>query len=79
MNTIPTVQLRVSCMNLRHKLMYVDQRQSVPGLVDDSSDTRIFVCTKTQDSLGPDSEPVLPRACNPGRSCYCASAAPAQT
>lgn len=78
MNSIPTVQLKVACMNLRHKLMYVDQRQSTPGLVDDSSDTRIFFCTATQDSLGPDSEPVTARACHPGRPCYCHGATPTQ-
>lgn len=71
MNSIPPVQLRVACMNLRHKLMYVDERQSTPGLVDDSSDTRVFFCTRTQDALGPDGEPVGPRACHAGRSCYC--------
>ncbi|MCP3905003.1 MAG: hypothetical protein GY715_15375 [Planctomycetes bacterium] len=65
------VRLETSCVNLRHKLMYVDERQSTPGLVDDSSDTRIFWCVKTQESLGPDSDPVSPRDCEPNRSCYC--------
>jgi len=78
MNSTPTIHLRVACMNLRHKLMYVDERQSTPGLVDDSSDTRVFFCTKTQDSLGPDSEPVSARACHAGRACYCAPGAPAR-
>jgi hypothetical protein len=35
------VRLQVACQSIRHKLMYVDERQGVPGLVDDSSDTRV--------------------------------------
>lgn len=66
------VKLQASCLKLRHKLMYVDQRQCIPGLVDDSSDTRIFFCAKSQESLGPDGEPVGPGDCTPGRGCYCA-------
>ncbi|MHC4414705.1 MAG: hypothetical protein ACYS0G_05420 [Planctomycetota bacterium] len=64
------VKLQVSCRHIRHKLMYVDERQTVPGLVDDSSDTRVFFCVKTQESLGPDSEPVSPDDCVAGRSCF---------
>jgi hypothetical protein len=65
------VELRVTCRNLRHKMMYVDDRQSTPGLVDDSSDTRIFWCVKTQDPLGPDDAPVSPARCTKARACYC--------
>ncbi|MHC4448024.1 MAG: hypothetical protein ACYSXF_09635 [Planctomycetota bacterium] len=68
------VRLQVACQSIRHKLMYVDERQGVPGLVDDSSDTRVFFCVKTQDSLGPDNEPVSPGDCVAGRSCYCPGA-----
>lgn len=69
--TIRPVKLQASCLKLRHKLMYVDDRQSIPGLVDDSSDTRIFFCVKSQESLGPDGEAVSPRDCVAGRGCYC--------
>lgn len=70
------IHLQVTCLNLRHKMMYVDERQRTPGLVDDSSDTRIFFCTKTQDSLGPDGEPVSPTDCDGSRDCYCAGDGP---
>ncbi len=52
-------------------MMYVDERQSAPGRVDDSSDTTVFFCVKTQDSLGPDNESVSPNYCAAGRACYC--------
>lgn len=74
MNDITPLTLRSTCLNLRHKLMYVDERQSAPGLVDDSSSTRIFFCTRTQDSLGPDAEPASPGDCVPTRGCYCSKA-----
>jgi hypothetical protein len=65
------VQLRVACMSLRHKMMYVDERHAPRGMVDDSSDTRIYWCTKTQDALGPDGQPVSPSDCAQSRQCYC--------
>ncbi len=68
-NEMP-VELRVSCLKLRHKLMYVDERQMRQGLVDDSSDTRCFFCASTQDALGADGEAVSPTACTPDRACY---------
>lgn len=74
---VPPVQLQVACMNLRHKLMYCDERQARPGQVDDSSDTRVFYCVKTQEALGPDGEVVGVKECGVGggasRSCYVAS------
>ena len=65
------VKLQVTCQHLRHKLMYVDERHASRGLVDDSSRTRVFWCAKTQDSLGPDAEPVSPTECSMARKCYC--------
>jgi hypothetical protein len=65
------VRLRVACLSLRHKMMYVDERHAVRGMVDDSSDTRIYWCTKTQEALGPDGKPVSPGDCETGRECYC--------
>ena len=65
------VQLKVCCYNLRHKMMYVDEREDVRGMVDDSSDTRIYFCAKSQESLGPDGTPVHPADCTPSRDCYC--------
>ncbi len=70
MNALTPLTLKTTCLNLRHKMMYVDERQNTPGLVDDSSTTRIFFCTCTQDSLGPDHEPCSPRECTPSRTCY---------
>lgn len=73
MNTMVPLTLKTTCLNLRHKLMYVDARQASPGMVDDQSDTRVFFCIRTCDSLGPDSEPVGPRECTESRGCYCGS------
>ncbi len=64
------IHLKACCDHLRHKMMYVDDRQSVRGLVDDSSDTRIYFCIKSQESLGPDGKPVHPTDCTPDRPCY---------
>ena len=69
-----SVKLQVSCQSIRHKLMYVDEQHATPGLVDDSSDTRVFFCLKTQESLGPDGESVSPGDCKQGRACYCGGA-----
>lgn len=69
----PAVHLKIACRNLRHKMMYVDQRQQTFGMVDDSSDTRMFWCTKTQDALGPDGDGVDAKSCSPSRNCYCRS------
>jgi hypothetical protein len=65
------VKLHVTCLHLRHKLMYVDQRHMQRGMVDDSSDTRVFWCNKTQSCLGPDGESVSRSDCSQGRGCYC--------
>ena len=71
MNDERPVELKVCCQSIRHKLMYVDERHATPGMIDDSSSTRIFFCVKTQESLGPDGEPVSPTDCAATRSCYC--------
>jgi len=65
-----TVSLQVACMHLRHKMMYCDERQSTPGMVDDSSNTRVFFCIQSYDSIGPDAKPVAPKLCTPDRNCY---------
>jgi hypothetical protein len=75
MNAMRPVELRATCRSLRHKLMYVDARQASPGLADDSSDTRVFFCVRTQDALGPDGGAVSPRECTASRTCYCGGGA----
>lgn len=65
------VKLHITCLNLRHKLMYVDERHMQRGMTDDSSSTRVFWCSKTQGCLGPDNVAVSPDACSQGRPCYC--------
>lgn len=65
------VKLRAACMHLRHKLMYCDERQTTPGMVDDSSTTRVFFCIQSHDSLGPDGQPAAPKLCSTDRCCYC--------
>ena len=65
------LNLKPCCLDLRHKMMYVDPRQMTPGMVDDGSDTRVFLCMKTQNAIGPDDAKVSPSACNSeGRACF---------
>jgi hypothetical protein len=66
-----TIKLKPTCLHLRHKMMYVDAREQTPGLVDDRSDTRIYFCVKSQESLGPDGESVSPKQCTNSRNCFC--------
>jgi hypothetical protein len=64
------LQLAPTCIHLRHKMMYVDERQMTPGFVDNQSDTRVFWCNETMDPLGPDRRPVGPDECRSAtRSC----------
>ncbi len=65
-----TVVLKPTCIHLRHKLMYCDERQATPGLVDDSSDTRIFQCMQSHECFGPDEQGVNPSDCQPSRTCF---------
>jgi len=67
----PGLHLVQTCVNLRHKLMYVDIEHMQPGLVDDSSTTRQYWCQRTQDARGPDGAPVSPQACSASRECHC--------
>ncbi len=76
MNWDAPLELTPCCVNLRHKMMYCDPRQATPGFVDDSSDTRIYLCMESQEVLGPDGRPVSPKACQHGRSCYRAPVIP---
>ena len=70
------LQLKPCCLNVRHKMMYVDPAQATPGMVDDRSDSRVYLCVLTQEVLGPDGKLVKPSDCSPGRSCYCGAAEP---
>lgn len=63
------LNLEPACLHLRHKMMYVDPRQATPGYVDNGSDTRVFLCARTQEVLGPDDGPVGPEVCGTGRAC----------
>jgi len=62
--------LRDTCMHLRHKLMLLDERHESAGLVDESSDTRVYWCKKTAEALGPDDRPVDPGSCDRCRACF---------
>jgi hypothetical protein len=42
-----------------------------PGLLH-WSDTQVYWCNVTMDPLGADEAEANPKACQPGRSCYCA-------
>lgn len=72
----PEIQLESCCRHLRHKMMYCDSRHAARGMVDDSSDTRVFFCVKTGDSLGPDARAACPSGCQAGRRCHEAGRAP---
>lgn len=65
------LNLRPCCVNLRHKMMFVDPSQMTPGRVDDGSDTRVFLCLLTQHVLGPDDGQVSAKMCSSeGRPCF---------
>jgi hypothetical protein len=68
--------LKRCCLHVRHKMMYVDPAQATPGMVDDRSDSRVYLCVLTQEVLGPDGKLVTPSNCSPGRGCYCGAARP---
>jgi hypothetical protein len=71
------LNLQPCCLNLRHKMMYLDPRQMTPGMVDDGSDTRVFLCLLTQSALGPDDGHVSPGKCaSEGRGCFKGAARP---
>lgn len=70
MNFDAPLNLKPCCLNLRHKMMYCDPRQASPGLVDDASETRVYVCVLTQEGLGPDGVAVHPHDCSTGRGCF---------
>lgn len=72
----PKIKLEPCCQHLRHKMMYCDTRHVTRGKVDDSSETRVFFCVKTGDSLGPDAQATCPSDCQAGRRCYEGAAAP---
>lgn len=64
------IKLTASCLHLRNKAMYSDDRLNTPGMVDESLDTIPFFCTQTCDCLGPDNEPASPQDCKPERKCF---------
>lgn len=70
------LDLQPACLHLRHKMMYVDPRQATPGMIDDGSDTRVFLCHRTQEVLGPDDRPVGPHECATSRACHEAAPRP---
>jgi len=71
------LNLKPCCVNLRHKMMYVDERQATPGMVDDGSDSRVFLCLLTSETIGPDDLPVGPSRCDSsGRACFRGTARP---
>ena len=64
------LKLIETCVNLRHKNMYVMTEHMHRGLVDDSSSTRCFWCVLSQDERGPDRKGVAPDTCSGGRGCF---------
>lgn len=76
MNFDAPLEMRPCCLNMRHKMMYCDPRQSTPGMIDARSETRVLLCILTQEVLGPDDKPVTAQGCSPDRPCYRAAATP---
>ena len=65
------IRLEVACRHMRHKMMFCDDRHAQVGRVDASGEhSHVYYCAKTQDSLGPDNEPVSMVECSPERGCY---------
>jgi len=60
----PKQELPPCCPMLRCKQMYYEGRKV------EYTDTTVFWCAKTAFPLGPDNDPVEPKICQPGRSCY---------
>ncbi len=59
-----------NCTHLRHKGMYVTSGPDPDeSTFYDRFDATAYWCTCTQKPLGPDSRPVHPDQCKPGREC----------
>lgn len=72
MSTDLPIRLEVACLHMRHKMMFCDERHAEFGRVDTNPQRHhVLYCTKTQDALGPDNNPVSLGECAPGRRCYC--------
>jgi hypothetical protein len=65
------IKLEVTCLHMRHKMMFCDERHAEFGRVDTNPERHhVFYCSKTQESLGPDNNPVSVAECCPSRACY---------
>jgi hypothetical protein len=53
------------CRHLRSKEMYYQ----APGQMDDEFSSGVYWCGKTQETFGPDGEPVGKTECCSGRNC----------
>jgi len=59
-------ELRFPCRHFRNKEMYYQSADEE----EDQFSSGIYWCLKTQESFGPDGEPVGKNHCCAGRSCY---------
>lgn len=58
--------LALPCRNLRSKEMYYQPA----GQEEDEFASGIFWCCRTQESFGPDGQPIGKRECCAGRGCF---------
>lgn len=62
----PAPQFQIPCRNLRSKEMFYQP----PGSDDDQFSSGLFWCSRTQESFGPDGQPVGKTDCCSGRPCF---------
>ena len=65
-NSDSAPQFQAACPNLRSKEMY----HQAPGPDDDQFSSGLFWCARTQESFGPDGQPVSKGDCCNGRQCF---------
>lgn len=59
-------RFQIPCPNLRSKEMFYMS----PGQEDDAFSSGLYWCTRTQETFGPDGQPVGKIECCAGRACF---------
>lgn len=65
-NSEPAPQIQIPCRNLRSKEMYYQAL----GQEDDQFSSGLYWCGRTQETFGPDGQPVSKGDCCNGRPCF---------
>lgn len=61
-----TARFQIPCPNLRSKEMFYQ----APGQEDDAFSSGLYWCSRTQETFGPDGQPVGKAECCAGRACF---------